>query len=89
MASTLYRTDGRVSEIHPHGERWTMEELQSLVGGNFQVVRTVDARFMVINEEGKRRGLELNIPATRLYQHGRRDVIVGPALIVDRREDLE
>jgi hypothetical protein len=54
-------------------------------------VRTVDRCFMVINEMGKcmTPPLELNIPATRLYVHGRRDIIVGPALVVDTLAELD
>jgi hypothetical protein len=92
MSSTLYTPDGRTKEIRPaNGAYWTMEEKQAFVGGNPEVLRTVDGGFMVINEEGKilNPPLELNIPATRLYIHGRRDVILGPALVVDTREELE
>jgi hypothetical protein len=33
--------------------------------------------------------LDLNIPATRIYQHGRVDPIVGPALVVDTKAELD
>ena len=92
MGSTLYMTDGRTKEVRPsNGVHWTLEELQGFVGGYFEVVGTVDERFMVINELGKilQSPLELNIPATRLYIHGRRDVILGDALIVDTRLELD
>lgn len=89
MASFLYQTDGRVKELHPAGLHWSLEELQALVGGYIEIVSTLDEKFMVINEEGKLKGLELNIPATRQYIHGRRDVIVGNALVVDTRLELD
>jgi len=92
MGSTLYMTDGRTKEVRPsNGVHWTLEELQGFVGGYIEVVGTVDERFMVINELGKilQSPLELNIPATRLYIHGRRDVILGDALIVDTRLELD
>jgi hypothetical protein len=88
----LYQTDGRVSEIRPSsGIHWTEDELRNLVGGTPEIVRTVDGGFMVINDEGKilTPPLELNIPATRLYLHGRSDVILGPAVVVDSRSELE
>lgn len=90
--ATLYQTDGRVKEIQPaNGAHWTEEELQGLVGGYFEVVCTIDGRFMVINDAGKimRPPLELNIPATRIYIHGRKDVILGPAVVVDTRLELD
>jgi hypothetical protein len=92
MSSTLYTPDGRTKEVRPaNGKWWTLTELQGFVGGFVEVLRTVDGGFMVINELGKvvDPPLELNIPATRLYIHGRRDVVLGPALVVDTREELD
>jgi hypothetical protein len=88
--ATLYMTDGRTKEVRPsNGVHWTLEELQGFVGGYIELVSTIDGRFMVINEEGKLKELELNIPATRLYIHGRRDVILGDALVVDTKLELD
>ena len=89
--ATLYQTDGRTKEVRPsNGVHWTLEELQAFVGGYYiEIVSTTDGRFMVISEWGKLKGMELNIPATRLYIHGRRDVIVGDALVVDTRLELD
>jgi len=90
MSTMLFQTDGRTKLLTPkNGSHWTLEELQGLVGGYIEVVSTVDRRFMVVNDEGKRLNLELNIPATRLYIHGRRDVILGPAVVVDTRLELD
>ena len=88
----LYMPDGRTKEVRPaNGTHWTLEELQGFVGGYVEVLRTVDRGFMVINELGKVMTpmLDLNYQATRLYIHGRRDVIVGPALVVDTRLELD
>ena len=87
----LYQTDGRVREIRPSGSYWTREELEALVGGCPEVVCTIDNRLMVVNDCGKVMNppLELNIPATRLYVHGRKDVILGPAVVVDTKEELD
>ena len=92
MSSTLMTTDGRTKEVRPsNGVHWTLEELQGFVGGYIEVVGTVDERFMVINELGKilQPPLDLNIPASRLYLHGRLDVILGNALVVDTRLELD
>jgi hypothetical protein len=89
MASVLYKTDGRVSYVAPVGAVWSEEELQTLVGGYIQIVSTADDRYMVINDQGKSRGLPLNVFATRLYKHGRQDVIVGPAVVVDTKLELD
>jgi hypothetical protein len=78
-----------VKVIRPSGAHWTREELQDLIGGYPEVLRTIDGEFMVVNEAYKVLDLELNIPATRIYEHGRRDVIMGPALVVDNRLELD
>jgi hypothetical protein len=87
----LYQTDGRVKEIHPPngGKYFTLPELQAIVGGYIEMVRTVDGEYMVINEMGKLEGLELNIWATRIYQHGRHDPIVGNAIVFATKADIE
>ena len=89
--ATLFTPDGRTKEVRPsNGTQWTFAELSFFVGGYWEVLRTVDGGFMVTNELAKLIDppLELNYPATRLYIHGRRDVILGSALVVDSRDEL-
>ena len=84
--ATLLRISGESESLSPaNGINWSLEELQKLVGGYIEIVRTFDGRFMVINEMGKvvRPMLPLNILATKMYLHGRRDPIVGDAVVVD------
>jgi hypothetical protein len=83
----LYKTDGTIEEVKPRsGSTFELEELQKFVGGYVESVRTVDGQMMLVNELGKMKKLDLNIKATRIYQHGRHDPIVGPALVVSRSE---
>ena len=89
MATTLYRTDGRMEKLLPSGAYWSLEELQTLVGGYIEITRTTDGKFMVIDEEGKLKRKELNIFATRLYVYGRHDPIVGDAVVVDTMLELD
>ena len=93
MATMLYTPEPveMVQMIHPKGAHWTLEELQELVGGYIEIVRTIDGRFMVINETGKMVTpmLPLNKNATRIYLHGRHDPIVGPAVVVDTMLELD
>jgi len=93
MASFLYTPEPEetVRIMHPSGSHWSLEELQAIVGGYPERLRTIDGRFMVINDEGKimRPPLALNKQATRIYEHGRRDVILGPALVIDTLEELD
>ena len=74
-----------------HDERMDLKEMQDLVEGYIETVPTVIAPHwadekgvsisMVVNEEGKLRGLDWNPKATMLYGHSP-DYIVGNALIV-------
>ena len=91
MSTSLYRTDGTIVPIAPSGVRWTLEELQGLVGGYIETVSTIDGRIMIVNEMGKvvTPMLPLNIMATRIYCHGRVDPIVGPAVVVDSLSELK
>jgi Domain of unknown function (DUF3846) len=88
MSTSLYRTDGTIVPISPSGVRWSLEELQSLVGGYIEHCTTIDGRIMIVNELGKMKQLPLNIKATRIYCHGRVDPIVGPAVVVDSLQEL-
>jgi hypothetical protein len=91
MTSLLMEPTGQTKRVYPaNGEQWTRGELQALVGGNLEVLRTIDNRLRGINDQGKvmTPPLDLNIPATRLYLHGRSDVVLGPAVIVDSLAEL-
>jgi len=92
MGSLLYTPDGRVKVVRPaNGKWWTLDEKRELVGGNVEELLTIDGEFMLVNDMGKiqRPPLELNKWATRIYVHGRSDVICGPALVVETRAELE
>jgi hypothetical protein len=89
--ATLYSTDGTVREITPHGATWAREELQGIVGGYYEIVRTTDGRFMVINETAKvqRNPLPPNVNATLIYKHGHVDYIAGPAVVIGNRQEID
>lgn len=92
MATQLYATDGTITELTPpNSVHWTLEELQGMVGGYIEILRTNDRKWMVINELGKvvQPWLPLNIEATKIYQYGRRDPIVGRAVVIDNRLELD
>jgi hypothetical protein len=82
--ATLLRADGSTEALQPpNGVHWGLEELQTLVGGYIEVARTTDGKYLVLDEEGKLKRKPLNVAASRMYQHGRRDVIVGDAVLID------
>ena len=95
MSSLLYLPDGRTKVIRPaNGKHWTPAELRALVEAPYcciEVLRTVDGGVMVVNEAYKvvYTADDLNYQATRLWVKGRQDVILGPAVVVDTREELE
>jgi hypothetical protein len=91
MSTVLYQTNGTIVPIAPaNGVRWSLEELQGLVGGYIETCTTIDGRIMIINEHGKivEPMLPLNEEATRIYCHGLVDPIVGPAVVVDSLQEL-
>ena len=82
--ATFLRTSGESEVLSPlNGVNWTLNDLQTLVGGYIEVGRTLDGKFLVLDEEGKLKGKPLNIQATWMYQYGRRDPIVGDVVIID------
>lgn len=89
--AVLYSTDGTVREVSPHGDTWAFDELQSIVGGRFEVLPTDDGRFLVTNEAAKVQNppLDINVKATMIYARGDRDYIAGPALVVGSRSELD
>jgi hypothetical protein len=85
--ATLYTPDGRTKRVRPEsGKCFTNEELWALIGDYYEVTRTVDGDLMLIDDNGKLKGLDLNIPATRIFIYGRTDVIAGPALVMEPGE---
>jgi len=72
-----------------NGKTFTLEEMQKLVDGYIEIIPSADRHFvLVINEEGKFRGMQLNVAATnmatKMLMPG--DHVVGPAVIATRTE---
>ena len=65
--------------MRPEGAEWTLEELQSIVGGYIEVIRLPDERILIVNEEGRLRNLPPNPAASAAA--GR--LIVGVAIVAD------
>jgi hypothetical protein len=59
------KTDGTGIPIRPHGgKEFTLGELQQLVGGYIEMLRLSTGLLMVMNEDGLRLGLPLNVAAS-------------------------
>jgi hypothetical protein len=79
MSSYHLKANDEAPLVEPEGETWTLDELQELVGGYIELLGVPSKdRVLVVNEDGRLKGLPLNKNATDLYQ---RDIIVGDAVI--------
>lgn len=82
------KADGTLLEVHPKnkGQEFTLDELKSYVGGWIECIFLNQRQVMVINEEGKLRGLPYNTMATEAYRlvfQPTDEFIVGDALLCD------
>ena len=71
----------------------TLESAQEFVGGYVEGITFPNGDYLIINEEGKLKGLPLNPEATLLwkitfdndnYVTGRKDFVVGPAIYIKK-----
>lgn len=85
----IIKTNGETIDVEPkNGKDFKLRELQAIVDGYIEIVRLPNDKIMVVNEEGKLRGLEPNVEATRIYYNvfGYTDIIVGDVLICDANQ---
>lgn len=83
--------DGALDEVVPkNGTGFTLEELQSFVGGSVQMITLPNGLQIWMNEEGKLKEMPMNVMATLIwqvvyygYEVGADDVVVGDVLICD------
>ena len=84
--ATLYEPSGRDSDYVPrNGKKFTLEELQALVGGYIEMIRIpgdAGKRVLFVDEEGKLKGLKPNVRASHLAGQ----LIVGNALLCSPKE---
>jgi hypothetical protein len=89
MPSEMIYPNGSIVPVAPvNGKFWTLGEMQAKVGGYIEIARTRDGRYMIVNENGKEDRLEPNPVATELYLYGEVDIIVGNALIIDNKSEM-
>ena len=82
----IIKTDGMKIKIAPDAKTYTLEEMQEIVGGYIEFVWLSPFYLMVVNEEGKLNGLQLNESATdllRLYKDTT-DFVVGDVLVCEK-----
>jgi hypothetical protein len=77
----IIKVDGTKAEINDT----ELATLQGAVGGLIQIVNTPDGKLMVMDEEGKLKGKQVNETATALYNNPY-DVVVGDVVICEMDE---
>lgn len=93
----IYKTNGEVIEVSPkNGKTFELEELQAIVehkvdGVSYHYIEIInlrDGRLMVLNEEGKLIGCEMNNNATDIFVQcfGVFDTVVGNVLVCNDNE---
>ncbi len=92
MAKILYANGGAITVEPSNKLEFELEELQAYVGGLIELVPLDQNQYMVINEEGKHKGLPKNTMATEIA-HARShisklDWIVGDVVIINKNQIL-
>lgn len=83
--ATLFRP-GKISPLEVE-VRDDLDALQELVGGYIEFVYFDDGSAMMVNEEGRLRGLPPNEAATGIaVLKGHPEVLVGPAVFISKAE---
>ena len=79
----IIKTTGEVEEVKPYkGKIFTLGQLQEIVGGYIEILHLPDNKLMVVNEEGRLKGLPLNHKASILYNN----LIVGDVLVCEFKQ---
>lgn len=78
--TAIIKADGTFTNQPPLDKKYTLDELQKIVGGYIEIIGTPQGKILVINEEGKLKGLPINIAATDIAGQE----IVGDALYTER-----
>ena len=84
-AKIIYNDKEAEDYTPKNGKTFEFDELQGVVGGHFEIVWLNDGRMIIVDEEGKLKGKEVNIPATNILRrdHYTTDYIVGTAIVCD------
>ena len=81
----LIKSNGEVTVVTPvNGKKFTLEELQKLVGGYVAFTFTRGGQRMAVNEDGVFMGLQLNKAAAGMHFQG--VPIVGDVVVGDKKE---
>lgn len=82
--------DGNEREVLPkNGRAFSLKEMQALVEGYIEFIYLPDGRILVINEEGKMKGMQYNFKASMYANEAgiaHEDFVVGPAILCSNEE---
>lgn len=88
--ATHYKTTGEQTEVQPqNGVHFSLKELQGYVGGWVEMIHLQGGKTMWMDEEGKLKGLPMNLKANILAVESSidpRDTIVGDVLVCSSNE---
>jgi hypothetical protein len=88
----LIHPDNREETVKPkNGKRFSLKEVQALIGGYVQVIDCCDGSLLYVDEEGLPKGLQTNVSASNLLQ--KKSVrttlpLVGKVLVCSKGEAL-
>jgi hypothetical protein len=94
MKDTINTTAAEFKIVDDVKNEPTLKEAQEFVGGYVEGISFPNGDYLIINEEGKLMGLPLNPEATALwratfdndnYITGRKDFVVGPAILIKKQ----
>ena len=93
MTDKINTTAAEFKMITDKKDEPNLKAAQEFVGGYVECITFPNGDVLIVNEEGKLRGLPLNPEATLLwkitfdndnYITGRKDVVVGPAIYIKK-----
>ena len=84
---------GELKVINDVKDEPSLEQAQAFVGGYVEGISFPNGDYLIINEEGKLKGLPFNVPASKLWKDtfdndnyitGRDDYVVGNAILIKK-----
>ena len=84
---------GELKVINDVKDEPSLEQAQAFVGGYVEGISFPNGDYLIVNEEGKLKGLPFNVPASKLwkdtfdndnYMTGRDDYVVGNAILIKK-----
>ena len=79
MSAKLFETNCKIREVKPkNGKKFTLKELQELVGGYIAIIKPTEDFWVIADDEGKVKNLPVNLHASNIAKIE----IYGPAVII-------